>query len=326
MNENVVLIEEADEEKIKEYEDLSKLNDKLKSKIYGSYSIYMQSFHNLENFNKIAMSQEKKEIINFTKYGRRTLLMNSNRENLLIKTSAKNLETIKLNSEEGRKTIPKEEREELKNLNWIQDINKNFLLATRYDNTNFSLWHTYAMFNYKLYKSLLNIKNKEKNKDENITLNNIEKNYAVNAIEGFKYSIIIGRHKKKNIFQDLLRLIDIFFDPYSANSDLIDMINASFNEIEADSFLIVLPQLLCRFNLKESNVLSILISLLIKIGKTYPRSIIFNLIVMKYSNSKKRISMAQKVLNAIINDSDTNKKLVEESEMFIRELNNCAIL
>ena len=326
MNENIVLIEEADEEKIKEYEDLSKLNDKLKSKIYGSYAIYMQSFHNLENFNKIAMSQEKKEIINFTEYGRRTLLMNSNRENLLIKTSAKNLETIKLNSEEGRKTIPKEEGEEMKNLNWIQDINKNFLLATRYDNTNFSLWHTYAMFNYKLYKSLLNIKNKEKNKDENITLNNIEKNYAVNAIEGFKYSIIIGRHKKKNIFQDLLRLIDIFFDPYSANSDLIDMINASFNEIEADSFLIVLPQLLCRFNLEESNVLSILISLLIKIGKTYPRSIIFNLIVMKYSNSKKRISMAQKVLNAIINDSDTNKKLVEESEMFIRELNNCAIL
>jgi len=43
-------------------------------------------------------------------------------------------------------------------------------------------------------------------------------------------------------------------------------------------------------------VLSILISLLIKIGKTYPRSIIFNLIVMKYSNSKKRISMAQKNL------------------------------
>ena len=328
IDENVALIEEVEDEKIKEYEDLSKLSDKLKSKIYGSYAIYMQSFHNLENFNKIILSQDKKDINNFNEFGRRTLMMNSNRENLLSKTSAKNLETIKLFSEKDNKTTFAQIVEEGggKNLNFVQEINKNFILATRYDNTNFNIWHTYAMFNYKLYKSLLNIKNKEKKEDNIISLNNVEKNYAINAVEGFKYSIIIGRHKKKNIFQDLLRLIDIFFDPSSVNNDLINLIDSSFNEIEVDSFLIVLPQLLCRFNLKESNVLSILISLLIKIGKTYPRSIIFNLIVMKYSNSKKRISMAQKILNAIINDSDTNKKLVEESEIFIKELNNCAIL
>ena len=115
-----------------------------------------------------------------------------------------------------------------------------------------------------------------------------------------------------------LRLIDIFFDSSSSNNDLINLINSSFNEIEVDSFLIVLPQLLCRFNLKDSNVLSVLISLLIKIGKTYPRAIIFSLIVMKYSNSKKRISMAKKKKKAIINNSNANKKLVEESEMFIK--------
>ena len=323
MDENAVLIEEVEDEKIKEYEDLSKLSDKLKSKIYGSYAIYMQSLYNLENFNKIAISNRKKEQNIFVEFGRRTLLMNSNRTNLLNKSSAKNLETIHLFSEKEKKIQNGGLGEDP---NRIQDINKNFILATRYDNTNFNLWHTYAMFNYKLYKSLLNIKNKEKIKDEIIPVNNTEKNYAVNAVEGFKYSIIIGRQKKKNIFQDLLRLIDIFFEPSSANSDLINLINSSFNEIEVDSFLIVLPQLLCRFNLKESNVLSTLISLLIKIGKTYPRSIIFNLIVMKYSNSKKRVSMAQKILKEIINDSNTNKKLVEESEMFINELNNCAIL
>ena len=61
----------------------------------------MQSFHNLENFNKIILSQEKKDInnFNFNEYGRRTLMMNSNRENLLTKTSAKNLETIQLFSD-----------------------------------------------------------------------------------------------------------------------------------------------------------------------------------------------------------------------------------
>ena len=77
------------------------------------------------------------------------------------------------------------------------------------------------MFNYKLYKSLLNIKSREKIKDKNILGKDSEKNFAMNAVEGFKNSIIIGRKKKKNIFQDLLRLIDIFFDSSSNNKDLM---------------------------------------------------------------------------------------------------------
>ena len=322
ISEDAISVEENSvEEKIKDYEDLSKLSDKLKSKIYGNYAIYMQSLHTLDNFNKKIISTKKKEEKKFNEFGRRTLMMNS-RTNMLIKTSAKNLEYHNDFSEDKKAEI-KNEDEKGENRNWVSEINNNFILATKYNTTNFTLWHSYAMFNYKLYKSLLNIKTKDKNI---ILNNNIDKSYTMNAVEGFKNSIIIGRQKKKNIFQDLLRLIDIFFDSSSSNNDLINLIDSSFNEIEVDSFLIVLPQLLCRFNLKDSNVLSVLISLLIKIGKTYPRSIIFNLIVMKYSNSKKRISMAQKILNAIINVSNTNKKLVEESEMFIKELNNCAIL
>ena len=221
----------------------------------------------------------------------------------LNKSSAKNLEYCHplLKEEKKRRQELKENLNNLIDKDLVSDNNNNnFVLATRYNNTNFNLWHSYAMFNYKLYKSLLNLKNKEKFN---------ENNYAINAVEGFKYSIIIGRKKNKNIFQDLLRLIDIFFDSSSNNKELINLINTSFNEIEVDSFLIVLPQLLCRFNLKDTNILSILITLLIKIGKTYPRAIISNLIVMKCSNSKKIISMAKKILKAIINNSDINKKI-----------------
>ncbi len=306
------------DERVNEYGDLSKLNNKLKSKIYGNYAIYKQSLFNFENgYRKSEKKfEEKINELNFDDFGRRTLIINSHE--VLNKTSCKNLKSFPLLDEEA---MSKHSDEEKDNLN---DINTNFILATRYNNTNFNLWHCYAMFNYKLYKSLLNYKNEEKNNENNLTKNS-ETNYAMNAVEGFKNSIILGRQKRKNIFQDLLRLIDIFFDS-SGNNDLINLINSSFDEIEVDSFLIVLPQLLCRFNLKNSKLLSVLISLLIKIGKTYPRSTIFDLIVMKYSNSKKRTSMAQKILNAIIKESEINKKLVEESEMFIKELNNCAIL
>ena len=321
-NNNNISVEEV-EEKINEYEDLSKLSNKLKSKIYGNYAIYMQALDTFDNINKKIINQQKvKDIENFNDFGRRTLIMTSRK--IINKTSAKTMGSLNLFLDDEKKNENKDKNKDIeKNKDWISDINNNFILATRYNNTNFNLWHSYAMFNYKLYKSLLNIKNKDKYL---IYIKDSEKKYAINAVEGFKNSIIIGRQKKKNIFQDLLRLIDIFFEPSLNDNELINLISSSFNEIEVDSFLIVLPQLLCRFNLKESNVLTILISLLIKIGKTYPRSIIFNLIVMKHSNSKKRISMAQKVLNAIINENEKNKKLVEESEMFIQELNNCAIL
>ena len=320
MEEHLYFAEDV-EEKVNEYEDLSKLSNKLKSKIYGNFAIYKQSLLNYERYKQHLIQKQKKEE-SFNLYGRRTMVMsnnNLNRNNL----STKILDRLPSLEDENIKNIDQKS----KYLDWVQDINNNFILATKYNDTSFNLWHSYAMFNYKLYKSLLNIKNdEEKINDKITTATDVDKNYAMNAVEGFKFSIIIGKKKKKNIFQDLLRLIDIFFDSSSSNAELINLINTSFDEIEVDSFLIVLPQLLCRFNLKDPNKLSVLISLLIKIGKTYPRSIIFNLIVMKYSNSQKRIDMAKQILKAIICNSDMNKKLVDESEMFIKELNNCAIL
>ena len=83
------------------------------------------------------------------------MIINSHK--FLNKTSCKNLKSFPLLDEEA---MSKHSDEEKDNLN---DINTNFILATRYNNTNFNLWHCYAMFNYKLYKSLLNYKNEEKN-------------------------------------------------------------------------------------------------------------------------------------------------------------------
>ena len=118
------------------------------------------------------------------------MIINSHK--FLNKTSCKNLKSFPLLDEEA---MSKHSDEEKDNLN---DINTNFILATRYNNTNFNLWHCYAMFNYKLYKSLLNYKNEEKNNENNLTKNS-ETNYAMNAVEGFKNSIILGRQKRKKV-------------------------------------------------------------------------------------------------------------------------------
>ena len=332
-NQNVIIMEDG--LLLNEYGDLSKLNDKIKSKIYGNYAIYKQSQFNFDkntlkylfkNSKMTLIRRNLKKNIDINEIGRKTVLLNSPIfKNKLNNINSKNLNTIMMISEE-------EDEEDESNEDNLQTINKNFILATKYNNKSFRIWHCYAMFNYKYYTSLIKSKSSLESNDKlinnniNYSLNNCEIKFAVNAVNGFKHSLVIGGKNKNKTFQDLLRLIDIFFTSASKNNELLNLINECFNEIEVDAFLNVIPQLLCRFNINESNVLSVLILLLIKIGKIHPRSIIFHLVVMKNSNSRKRISAANQILNAIIKNNDINKVLVEESEMFIKELNNCAIL
>ena len=75
------------DERVNEYGDLSKLNNKLKSKIYGNYAIYKQSLFNFENGyqKKKKKFEEKINELNFDDFGRRTLIINSHE--ILNKTS-----------------------------------------------------------------------------------------------------------------------------------------------------------------------------------------------------------------------------------------------
>ena len=96
--------------------------------------------------------------------------------------------------------------------------------------------------------------------------------------------------------------------------------------IDIDAFLNVIPQLLCRFDLKNTKILDVLFNILIKIGLAHPHSIISSLIVMKYSNSKKRKFAANKILSEISHKNYNFKKLIDECEIFVTELNKCAML
>ena len=124
-------------------------------------------------------------------------------------------------------------------------------------------------------------------------------------------------------FQDLLRLIDIFFSSGGNSDNLLNLIESSFNSIDIDAYLNVIPQLICRFDLKNENVLQVLKNILIKIGLTHPNALIYSLIVLKNSSSKSRKSAASSVLNGIMKK---HKNLIEECGMFISELNRCAML
>ena len=110
------------------------------------------------------------------------------------------------------------------------------------------------------------------------------------------------------------------------NDNLLDLIKDTFDYINIDVFLNVIPQLLSRFNIQEKKILDVLIDILTKIGLTHPHAVLPSLIVMKHSISNKRKLSSEKVLEAIINQDNNIKKLINEYEIFIDELNKCAML
>ena len=301
------LVELLDKSEGKNYNtDLNKLNDKIKSKIYGDYAIYKNNqFH------------QKLNII----YLKNISIKNNNDKN---PNSVKKTHTIGL----GKKTKSvqvldirnslkvRKKSEEVDDKDDISKINKYFILSTKYNQNSYKLWHSYALFNYKYYKYLTK---------ENFSMTE-EILLATNAVNGFKNSLIIGGKNKNKTFQDLLRLLDIFFNSGIKNFDLLSLISDTLNEVEVEAYLNVLPQLLCRFDIKEKKVLEVLINILIKIGSAHPQAVIYSFIVMKLSSSQKRKSAASQILYSICKNNKVISDLVKECEMFINEINKCAML
>ena len=269
--------------------NLSELSDKIKSKIFGNYAIFKSKIFDLENN---LLSEKANNKLNNKKYQNTPKKVKSPQNTILLEDNEK--------------------------------INHYFNLALKYNKISYKLWHNYAMFNYKYYKYIL--LNKEKTKKEKNKAKDKEIILATNAVNGFKNSLFIGGKNKKKTFQDILRLLDIFFSEGNKDDTLLNLINETFNYIDIDVFLNVLPQLFSRFNIQDNKILEVLLDILTKIGLTHPHSILSALIVMKNSNSKKGKTSSLKVLDNIINKNKDLKKIIDEYEIFINELNNCSLL
>ena len=285
--------------------DLSKLDDTIKSKIYGNYAIYKSKIFDYEN--KISKDGPEKGniIINIGP--------NISISKKMCKSSS-NIINIKLVS----KSVNDNDKE---------TINHYFSLALKYNKNSYKLWHNYAMFNYKYAKFISMQNNKDDIEKNNMNkTNNKEILFATNAINGFKNSLFIGGKNKQKTFQDILRLLDIFFSVGNKTDSLLSLINETFQYIDIEVFINVIPQLLSRLDIQDNKILDVLLNILTKIGLTHPHAILSPLIVMKHSSSKKRKSSSEKVLETIVNKNNSLKHLIDEYEIFINELNKCAML
>ena len=187
----------------------------------------------------------------------------------------------------------------------VNKILNDLELSTKYNTNNYKAWHSYGLLNYKFFES-------EKK---------LHTDYAINAIEGFTKSICIGGRNISKILQDLLLLINIWFQ--IGNEEYIDkLMNEKIDIISIDSWLLVIPQLLARINVTNPLIRKTLILLLKKIGLKNPRSLTYPLTVLHNSKSKTRAEAVSLILEDIKKE---HPKLFKECELVINELNRCAL-
>jgi FKBP12-rapamycin complex-associated protein len=191
------------------------------------------------------------------------------------------------------------------NENEVNNILKDLELSTKYNKDNYKAWHTYALLNYKFFES-------EKK---------LYTNYAINAIEGFSKSICIGGNNISKILQDLLLLINIWFQ--IGNEEYIDkLMNEKIDIISIQCWMLVIPQLLARINISNPLIRKTLILLLKKIGLKNPRRLTYPLTVLVNSKSKSRVEAVSLILEDI---KKQHQQLFKECELIINELNRCAL-
>ena len=194
-----------------------------------------------------------------------------------------------------------------KNLNEkdVNNILHDLELSTKYNLNNYKAWHSYALLNYKFFESI------QKTKIE----------YAINSIEGFAKSIYIGGKNKHKILQDLLLLLNIWFQ-VGMEESIDKLMNEKIEIISLESWFLVIPQLLTRINVTNPLIRKTLIFLLKKIGLKNPRSLTYPLTVLQNSKSKIREEAVSLILKEL---KQEYKQLFKECELITNELNRCAI-
>ncbi len=199
-----------------------------------------------------------------------------------------------------------------------KNISNYLNLSTKYYKGNYQSWHVYAMLNNLYYEYLSDINN---NSSEKLS-------YAKNAINGFTNSIMIAGRSKTKTFQDLLRLIELFFKCGTQSTSLKKLFSSSFSILNIDCFLNIIPQLLCRINIieKDPELFEILKNLLVKIAKNHPRVCMSSILVLNNSRSKIKKIASSQILKELSEYNENIRQLIRESYIFIKEMNRCAML
>ncbi|RYY34815.1 hypothetical protein EON62_02975, partial [archaeon] len=148
--------------------------------------------------------------------------------------------------------------------------------------------------------------------------------HAVAAVKGFFRSIALGRTRlKAHVLQDLLRLLTLWFS-HGHLPPVRAALEAGLRSgaVSIEVWLQVIPQLIARIHIQQSEPRKLLHNLLNSIGAVHPQSLVYSLAVACKSPVVLRRNAAIDIMRALRSRSST---LVDQAEMVSRELISVAI-
>eukprot|EP01138_Halocafeteria_seosinensis_P014561 gb/GECG01014866.1/.p1 GENE.gb/GECG01014866.1/~~gb/GECG01014866.1/.p1 ORF type:complete len:3652 (+),score=422.49 gb/GECG01014866.1/:1-10956(+) len=151
--------------------------------------------------------------------------------------------------------------------------------------------------------------------------------HVVPAVRGFFKSINLGRGRlRAHVLQDLLRLLTLWFTfggtgQPEVRKELENGLASGF--IGVDTWLAVVPQLIARIAIPDTEIRRLLHSLLIRVGVRHPQALVYPLTVAAKSTSSARQRSAMELLSSL---RETHPLLIDQAQLVSEELIRVAIL
>ncbi|CAM9623049.1 unnamed protein product [Chrysoparadoxa australica] len=199
-------------------------------------------------------------------------------------------------------------------------------LATQLEPDHYKAWHSWAMVCHRVVEQempeggdmkRLCTGNSDPAKKKRLT------KHLVSAAEGLIRAISLGKKKwAALVCQDMLNLLTIWYR-YGFLPEVLAVLSSGLNQINLDSWLGVVPQLIARINIAHAPSRQLLHSLLDRLGKKHPQALVYSLSVALKSSRDDRREAAQGLMTSL---QLHNPALVQEALMVSRELIRAAIL
>ncbi|GKY96129.1 hypothetical protein MPSEU_000573100 [Mayamaea pseudoterrestris] len=198
-----------------------------------------------------------------------------------------------------------------------------FKRATTMENCGYLAWHAWALFNFRIAMQLDEQDNAVADGGYRVRVDRKQRNHIIAAVKGFVNAISMGRKRESaSVQQDLLNLLTCLFK-YGALTDVSNALKECVGAVDLEAWLGVLPQLLARIHMKDSNIRTILHPLLVRLGQKHPQALMYPLSVLVKSPVEERKVAAESLMNTL---KEHASALVEEALMVSSELIRIAIL
>ncbi|KAH8093828.1 FAT-domain-containing protein [Cristinia sonorae] len=197
----------------------------------------------------------------------------------------------------------------------VKDILQSYSLATHYDPAWYKAWHTWALANFEVVSYTENQSEHrilDKPGDDLVV-------HIVQSVDGFFRSIAL---RNENALQDTLRLLTLWFK-YGHHDDVSHAMGKGFTNVEVDTWLEVIPQIIARIQTPSANIRRNINNLLTEVGKHHPQALIYALTVASKSSSATRKSAALAIMERM---KDHSALMVDQALLVGHELIRVAIL